>query len=440
LLAIVSSIRGLQYFKISLAVFDHLISKFQKLTITFSKITHRGRVADTADGLLKNNPYRCPPPELGSRPYRDVISDIERFHAICEKLKIDDNSRITLADVEQRRAGTRVALCLWDISDALRARGYTAEIPEFAPPSDYAQLRKAMPRETSRVAVEKYESGAFNPPFGGPRPRPTIPLLPLDTSPALQKYRARSALSEEEKQKQRAAAKAAAAAAKASSSSPSANKEASTTTTEPTMTSPPPPVATNPPPSLSKWLPKSFNSNKKKEGGSGSDTGSPTVLASLPQNTPDIASYEEEFEESTSQGGIDVLAAILSPDKNKPAHTQVINALMRTAPGPTPAEEATSAASAPRSKRSLGGFVENVQVVTSSRQASGRNNSGGRENGNNVGNTSARYVKSVHSRSSEPWWKTPLVGIIGAGIAVVVMKMIGANKEKEGGRKHAGRW
>jgi hypothetical protein len=365
-----------------------------------------------------------------------------------------------LADVEQRKAGTRVALCLWDIADALRARGYSSTIPEFAPASDYAQLRKAMPRETSRMAVQKYENGALNPSFSAPRPRPTIPLLPLDTSPALQKYRERSAMSEEEKQKLKAAAKAKAAAAAAakpsSSSSPTAKKEASTAspTAEATTSAP---SGIKEPPSLSKWLPKSLSSKKKGVDGrgSGSDTGSPTVLSTLPpEETTEIASYEEEFAEA-SQGGIDVLAAILSPDKNKPAHTQVINALMRTAPGATPAEEATSAASAPRSKRSLGGFVENVQVVTSSRQGSGRNHhhysNGGGGGGGDGGNTSARYVKSYNSSSTEPWWKTPLVGVIGAAVAVVVMNIVGGNKEKEynnggrgrrgrGGVQHAGRW
>ena len=438
------------------------ISKFQKLTITYTYFC-RGRVADTADGLLKSNPYRCPPPELGSRPYRDVISDIERFHALCEKLSIDDNSRITLADVEQRKAGTRVALCLWDISDALRARGYTSEIPDFAPANDYAQLRNAMPRVTSRMAVEKYETGAFNPSSTAPRPRPTIPLLPLDTSPALQKYRARSAMSEEEKQKQKAAAKAAAAAGKASTSPSSSTlkKEKETpivavaTPTAENASAATAAAVKEPPPSLSKWLPQS-EKRRAAHDGSTNAGGSPTLLSSSPTSTPAPLEDTDYSEESSSQGGIDVLAAILSPDKNKPAHTQVINALMRTAPGPTPAEEATSAASAPRSKRSLGGFVDNVQIVTSSRQASGRNNtSSGGDAGSWGGNNSARYVKSFSggTSSSDPWWKTPLVAILGAAAAMVAMNFVNRIKERgnrrdagagrRGGRgnvQHAGRW
>ncbi|KAL4516487.1 hypothetical protein Ndes2437A_g00634 [Nannochloris sp. 'desiccata'] len=449
--------------------------KLETLTLEelFSNCWLLGRVADTADGLLKNNPYRCPPLELGNRPYRDVISDIERFHAVCEKLSIDDDSRIALADVEQRKAGTRVGLCLWDISDALRARGYTSEIPEFAPANDYALLRKAMPRETSRIAVEKYENGVYDPSLTAPRPRPTIPLLPLDTSPALQKYRARSAMSEEEKQKQKAAAKAATAAGKASTSSstssPTIKKETpgvavvATPTAENASTAAAAAVK-EPPPSLSKWLPTTLSSKKKStendggNGGDGRNSGSPPFLSSGPTTPPtdNSTAYEDtdcaEEEEESSQGGIDVLAAILSPDKNKPAHTQVINALMRTAPGPTPAEEATSAASAPRSKRSLGGFVENVQVITSGRQASGRNNknsTAGDDGG--CGNHSARYVKSFSNRrsSAEPWWKTPLVGVLGAAAAVVVMHFVNGNKERgnrdagagrRGGVQHAGRW
>jgi len=336
-----------------------------------------------------------------------------------------------------------------------------------------------MPRETSRIAVEKYENGAFNP-STAPRPRPTIPLLPLDTSPALQKYRARSAMTEEEKQKQKAAAKAAAAAGKASTSTSSSTEKkeketpvvaAATLAAENTSRAAPSPAAAaaavkEPPPSLSKWLPKSFSSKKKNrendgDNDNGSKSGSPTVLSSSPTSTSapptDIStSFEntDHFEESSAQGGIDVLAAILSPDKNKPAHTQVINALMRTAPGPTPAEEATSAASAPRSKRSLGGFVENVQVITSSRQASGRNNSTGGDAGNWGGNHSARYVKSVSSgrSSTEPWWKTPLIAILGAAAAVVVTNLVHRNKDRgirdagagrrggRGGVQHAGRW
>ena len=65
----------------------------------------------------------------GERPYRAVISDMEKFIALCDLLDIKQDARITLGDVENRRAGVRIGLCLWDIVKKIHEKGDRHELP-----------------------------------------------------------------------------------------------------------------------------------------------------------------------------------------------------------------------------------------------------------------------------------------------------------------------
>jgi len=68
---------------------------------------------------------------LGERPYKAMIRDYEKFTELCNRLDIKDDSRFTLTDVEQKRAGERIGLCIWDICNALHDKSATGELPEY---------------------------------------------------------------------------------------------------------------------------------------------------------------------------------------------------------------------------------------------------------------------------------------------------------------------
>ena len=75
--------------------------------------------------------YQCPPQNLGERPYKAMIQDYEKFTELCNRLDIKDDSRFTLTDVEQKRAGEKIGLCVWDICNALHDKSATGELPEY---------------------------------------------------------------------------------------------------------------------------------------------------------------------------------------------------------------------------------------------------------------------------------------------------------------------
>ena len=221
----------------------------------------RGRVAEIAASLLTTGTFQPPSLQiqLGYRPYRVILADFENFDTICNSLAISTDSKVTLADVEHRRSGDRIALCLWDICDALRQRGFSS-VPIFAPSKEHVHLRHSISQQTTthhniRAQVDKYQANNANAnrsiPFAPPppvpsfsmKPRPIIPPLPLDSSPAIQRQRAK------------------AAAAKLPSDK---KKSASSKKTTP-VTSPVGIVAAGElPPSLNHWLPKEGEEEQQK--------------------------------------------------------------------------------------------------------------------------------------------------------------------------------
>ncbi|KAI8100888.1 hypothetical protein M9434_005272 [Picochlorum sp. BPE23] len=98
--------------------------------------------------------YTCPPQNLGERPYRAMLNDFEKFVELCDRLEIQEDSRITLTDVEQLRAGVKIGTCLWDVSNALHDKSATGELPAY--------VGRFVPKfaESERVfGVRKQEDG-----------------------------------------------------------------------------------------------------------------------------------------------------------------------------------------------------------------------------------------------------------------------------------------
>lgn len=103
----------------------------------------RGRISDAIHHILDERErrtgspspgkqqYTCPPQNLGERPYRAMLNDFEKFVELCDRLEIQEDSRITLTDVEQQRAGVKIGTCLWDVSNALHDKSATGELPAY---------------------------------------------------------------------------------------------------------------------------------------------------------------------------------------------------------------------------------------------------------------------------------------------------------------------
>jgi hypothetical protein len=68
---------------------------------------------------------------LGERPYRVMVQDYESFCALCSRLEIREDSRFSFNDVEQKGAGERIGLCIWDLCNALHDKSATGELPEY---------------------------------------------------------------------------------------------------------------------------------------------------------------------------------------------------------------------------------------------------------------------------------------------------------------------
>ena len=68
---------------------------------------------------------------LGERPYKAMKHDFDMFKDLCDLLEIREESRFTLFDVEQKRDGEKIGMCLWDICNALHDKSMTGELPEY---------------------------------------------------------------------------------------------------------------------------------------------------------------------------------------------------------------------------------------------------------------------------------------------------------------------
>ena len=60
-----------------------------------------------------------------------MAQDYDRFCALWARLEIREDSRFSFHDVEQRGAGERIGLCIWDLSNALHDKSVTGELPAW---------------------------------------------------------------------------------------------------------------------------------------------------------------------------------------------------------------------------------------------------------------------------------------------------------------------
>lgn len=105
----------------------------------------RGRIADVLLGVLREEKTvarsQSPLPSplssnntsfsLGERPYRAMMQDFAMFMDLCERLDIREESRFTISDVEQKRDGEKIGMCLWDICNALHDKSMTGDLPKY---------------------------------------------------------------------------------------------------------------------------------------------------------------------------------------------------------------------------------------------------------------------------------------------------------------------
>lgn len=132
----------------------------------------RGRVADAIFCFKDDKMYQCPPQNLGERPYKAIVQDIERFFLLCEILNIREDSKISLSDVEQKRSGTQIGLCLWDIANAVQEKSGTegfpvslkTNVPDFAECERYFGYRQTNNGTPDRwTLADKFETGRNSP-------------------------------------------------------------------------------------------------------------------------------------------------------------------------------------------------------------------------------------------------------------------------------------
>ncbi len=243
-----------------------------------------GRIADKAAALLEGGRgYATPAPLLGPRPYRATLKDCERFDALCDALGVRAAARVSLGDLENRSPQAwRLGVCLWDVADALRARGHAAAVPAFAPAAERARLGAGVASNAARAARFASAGGspAKRPAAGGAvygAPRGGGGGAPAPAAPRLRTPGGADAAAEAE---------------------------------------------------------SSF------EGGASSGASGAASRAASPPREPSPPAGD---------GADAVLVALLSPDRLKPKHSQLLNAIMRVGGGgasadASPAKSAESGA------------------------------------------------------------------------------------------------
>ena len=96
---------------------------------------------------------------LGERPYRVMAQDYERFCALWSRLEIREDSRFSFHDVEQKAAGERIGLCIWDLCNALHDRSVTGELPEWVGRAIPKFTEPTEERSPVRSSPQKFDPG-----------------------------------------------------------------------------------------------------------------------------------------------------------------------------------------------------------------------------------------------------------------------------------------
>lgn len=129
----------------------------------------RGRLTEAIESALSGSggSWTCPPQNLGDRPNRAVLQDMESFLELCDRFDLNEDARITLGDLQERKCGTRIGLVLWDISKSVHEKISSGEIPEsvgyYIPPFNESErfgMRQMSPSSWKRS--EKFEKASIS--------------------------------------------------------------------------------------------------------------------------------------------------------------------------------------------------------------------------------------------------------------------------------------
>ena len=112
-----------------------------------------------------------------------MAQDYDRFCALWARLEIREDSRFSFHDVEQRGAGERIGLCIWDLSNALHDKSVTGElpawvgkvIPKFADPA----VQRGSPEKGPAVLFGRGGDGGVT---LSPSPSPSPSKIEMDAS------------------------------------------------------------------------------------------------------------------------------------------------------------------------------------------------------------------------------------------------------------------
>ena len=370
-------------------------------------------MADTIQAIINGIPYQTPSLDLKDRSSRAISKDFDRFTAICNKLAIDPVVKVALSDVKTctPASAQRIALCLWDVADAARRLGFET-VPEFSPADDFSKLTSNehdaseynSSTQNGLHSIDGNAVGATTPPplssTAPPRkPLPFIPPLPLDTSPEIAKQRAKNAMPSVPKTKKSKSSSssstttAAAAAATAGTKNKTEEVDASSVAaTKENKTA----FMTKTPPAVES-LPTSAH------GGTGT--------GSIIQNNNNINNSNVVVD-----GSVDVLTSILSPEKNKPAHARVMNALIRGG-----GDEEVD----------VGGNGKATQVDVDTKY------NGTRKSSNGTSNATTKTSTSTTKEQRHGWLRKIGVVVVVVGAVLVVKGVFGHNGGSggSGGRK-----
>lgn len=315
-------------------------------------------------------------------------------------------------------------MCLWAISDALREKGFTREIPDFAPKHDSTMLRRGKPGDahasrmlpfqmynghTSAAAPQHYNTG-----------KPDSDWHPSDAHSHYHTAENNESLSAE--------------------------------------TAPP--------------IHGFFDIAVEQRGSESAVSDPVTLHQRLPtDHHRDAPAVKPKFPEAVNGSagefgiddpGFDVVTSILSPEKLKPSHARVLSAIMRTDGDALASGDDVGSGLGASAKRSLELAIDGSQCDSGDAGNSAATNispTKGRSNQRN----SVRYVHIV-TRSKgragqhhdgpdlserRPWWRSQLAITTGAAVSAVaavgiILAAHGSQGEKSQRKRtaviHQGRW
>lgn len=96
-----------------------------------------------------------------------MVQDFEAFMELCDRLEIREECRFTMTDVDQKREGEKIGMCIWDISNVLHDKSMTADLPEY--------IGRIVPKFTDPEVQSPSPMKSRNTPFLTPVSKRKIP-------------------------------------------------------------------------------------------------------------------------------------------------------------------------------------------------------------------------------------------------------------------------